>query len=418
MIEDETLVKWFDTLRGDGHRAWIHAIGLGIVGGIGVGTFGVHILHLLTQSEGTYTRLLGTFVPMGLSAVLLVIALRAHQRRDAEAVARIGAWCFVGAIVIVAMGVISIVYQRANGVPMTNIPVVLTNHATVGAILGALIGTYDGERHQQRRDLHAEHERARQLSNRLTILNRVFRHDIRNAVNVILGHATHIRDGRIDRTQATTQIEKKARELQEMSDCARRLERLLDRQTATTRPVDIGPSLRAKASALADEGVAVETTVPESVEVLSTPLIEEAIDELLDNAVQHNDASTPRLTIAVQSETSGNAEPETVEIQIRDNGPGIPEHELDVLERGHETELRHSSGLGLWFVHWVVDASNGWIAFDRNHPRGSVVELHLPSASVEETDADHPHGKSRLDAVSRAAHSAFDRRDGSATGDR
>lgn len=411
MIEGRTFVEWLDTLRGDGVPSGVYVAGLGVVGGIGAGTFGIHLLHLLTQSEQLYTRILGTVLPMGLSAVLLVMTVRTHRRRDAAVVARIGAWCFVGAVVIVAMSVVSIVYQRANGVVMTEVLFVLTNHATVGAILGALIGSYDGQRRRRQRALRAEHERTRQLSDRLTILNRVFRHDIRNAVNVILGNAKHVREGRIDRAEATKRIEEKAHELQEMSDCARRLERLLDPETATTRPVEIGPSLRAKAAALASDGVDIELSVPESVEVCSTPMITEAVDELLSNAVEHNDTATPRLTIVARP--AAGSDDETVTITIEDNGPGIPEHELDVLERGHETKLRHSNGLGLWFVHWVVDASNGRITFDRNRPRGSVVELHLPAATASDTERA---GEATLDTTSRTIRAAFDHLNDASTG--
>jgi len=411
MIEPRTLVEWFDTLRGDGVPPGAYVAGLGVVGGIGVGTFAIHVVHLLTRSEGLYTRAIGTLVPMCLSVVLLAMMLQAHRRRPPDVVARIGVWCFVGAVVIVTVGVVSVAYQRAKGVVMTDLLFVLTNYATVGAILGAIIGTYDGERRRQQRHLHAEHERVQQLSNRLTILNRVVRHDIRNAVNVILGHVDHIREGRGDRARSTERIDEKARELQEMSDCARRLERLLDREVTTTAPIDIAPSLRSKASTLAGDDVDVETAIPESVRVSTTPLIEEAIDELVSNAVEHNDAVSPRLRIAVRD-----GDGDTVTIRIGDNGPGIPEHELDVLERGHETELRHSSGLGLWFVHWVVDASNGRITFERNSPRGSVVELRLPSVTA--SDDDHPD-ESATDAAEFAARSAFDHRDGgSAVGER
>jgi signal transduction histidine kinase len=416
MIESRTFVEWLETLQEAGLPPCDYVASLAVVGGIGTATFGLHVRYLLTQSEGLYTRLLGTVIPMSLSIVLLMTMVRTHRRREADIATRIGAWCFVGAVVIVAVGVVSITYQRVNGVVMTDVLLVLTNHATVGAILGALIGSYDGERRRRERDLHAEHERTQQLSSRLTILNRVFRHDIRNAVNVILGYATHVKKGRIDRRQGMAQIDEKARELQEMSDCARRFEWLLDREAATTRPIDIGPSLRAKASALAGESVTVETTIPESVEVRSTPLIEEAIDELLSNAVDHNDAPAPRLTVAVRSSEGNDGASDAVTIEIRDNGPGIPEHELDVLERGHETELRHSSGLGLWFVHWVVDASNGRLTFDRNSPRGSVVKVHLPSTTADATD--RLHDESRHGAVADDTPPASADRDEPAVADR
>ncbi|AXG10204.1 hypothetical protein DU484_10290 [Haloplanus rubicundus] len=409
MIESRTFVEWFDTLQEVDLPSCSYVASLGVVGGIGATSLGLHTLHLLMQSEGLYTRLLGTLIPMGLSMMLLMTMVRIHRRKEADIAARIGIWCVIGAVVIVAVGVVSITYQRVNGVVMTDVPFVLTSHATVGALLGALIGSYDGERRRRERDLHAEHERTRQLSSRLTILNRVFRHDIRNAVNVILGYASHIKGGRIDRRQAMARIDEKARELQEMSDCARRFEWLLDEEAATTRPIDIGPPLRTKASTLAGEGVTVETTIPESVEVRSTPLIEEAIDELLTNAVEHNDAPRPHLAITVRSPECDGGERDAVTIEVRDNGPGIPEHELDVLERGHETELRHSSGLGLWFVHWTVDASNGRLTFDQNSPRGSVVEVHLPSTTASATD--RLHDESRHDAVSDVAPSTANDRD-------
>lgn len=391
MDGNRTFIEWIDTLRGDGAPPSAYVAGLAVVGGIGLATFGLHVVHLLTRSEELYTRILGTGIPMGLSIVLLVLALRIHQRRSGEVVARTGVWCFVGAVVLVGVSVVSAAYQRSHGVVMVDLLFVLTNHATVGAILGALVGSYDGQRHRRQRDLHEEHERVQRLSNRLTILNRVFRHDIRNAVNVILGHAQHIRDGEGDYVRSTKRIDAKARELQEMSDCARRLERLLDRETAQTSPIDIAPALRTKASEFTGTGIDVETDIPESVEVCSTPMIEDAVDELLTNAVEHNDATTPRLTITARSdggERHGDGDTDadtgTATIRIRDNGPGIPEHELEVLERGHETALRHSSGLGLWFVRWVVDASNGRLTFDRNEPRGSVVELHLPSGRTDD----------------------------------
>ena len=149
--------------------------------------------------------------------------------------------------------------------------------------------------------------------------------------------------------------------------------------------------------------------IPET-DVLANEMLPSVFRNLLNNAVLHNDKSEPEITVHV--EDNG----DTAMVRIADNGPGIPEHELDVLERGHETELRHSSGLGLWFVHWVVDASNGRLTFDQNSPRGSVVEVHLPSTTASATD--RLHDESRRDAVSGDAPSASNDRDEPAVADR
>ncbi|WP_197409880.1 ATP-binding protein, partial [Haloferax profundi] len=64
-------------------------------------------------------------------------------------------------------------------------------------------------------------------------------------------------------------------------------------------------------------------------------------------------------------------------IHVTDNGPGIPDTELTVLESGTETPLQHISGLGLWLVHWIIDRSNGRLRFAENQPRGTVAIVRL-----------------------------------------
>ena len=91
------------------------------------------------------------------------------------------------------------------------------------------------------------------------------------------------------------------------------------------------------------------------------------------------------MTVAVESgsrRTDGGAR--DVVVLLRDNGPGIPEDEVETLEQGYETDLKHLSGLGLWLVYWIVDMSGGAIAFEPNDPRGSVVELRLQSPTGED----------------------------------
>jgi sensor histidine kinase regulating citrate/malate metabolism len=41
----------------------------------------------------------------------------------------------------------------------------------------------------------------------------------------------------------------------------------------------------------------------------------------------------------------------------------------------------HSTGLGLWLVHWTVTRSGGSLDFDRGHPRGNAVTVELRTPS-------------------------------------
>ncbi|WP_330995642.1 ATP-binding protein [Halobacterium salinarum] len=65
---------------------------------------------------------------------------------------------------------------------------------------------------------------------------------------------------------------------------------------------------------------------------------------------------------------------------VKDDGPGIPQTEQQVITSGVETPLKHGSGLGLWIVSWLVTRSNGPLSFNENTPQGSIVTIHLPAA--------------------------------------
>jgi signal transduction histidine kinase len=372
----ENGVRWSD------RPSWRYVFGIGMIGGIGLGTVWIHLLDLLARSVGLYPTLVGAVVPLGLSVVILGVGAWVHWSDFDRTVGRIGAWCLVGTVVLVGVSVVSMSYQYSRGAALVDPLFVMADHATAGAILGSLIGIYDSQRHRRRDDLRTERRRARELSNRLTVLNRVLRHDIRSAVNVIQGNAALLENDVDDPDTVIRNITEQASELEAVSDRARRVEQLLERDPDTRTTLDIGTVLQVKTLTYKNEypDVDFETDVRESIEVYAVSLIEDAIDELLDNAIEHNDTSTPTVGITAVSGAAApgaNDDPGTVVIRISDNGPGIPENALDVLERGHETDLDHLSGIGLWLAHWAVRRSNGEITFEENDPRGSVVEIRL-----------------------------------------
>jgi len=334
-----------------------YVVGVGLIGGIGLGTSWIHLLHLVSRTDPLYTSLMGEIIPLSISATLVATGLWIHSSSFEHAVFRIGTWCFVGSVVLVAVSVVSISYQHMNGITMADPGLVLTNHATVGGVLGVWMGIYDGQRWRRKRELDASRERSRELNDRLTVLNRVLRHDIRNAVNVISGNAALLREGTAEREQVAETIYSRAQELEGISSRARQIEQVLEADASAVDTVDLGPMLRAKALKLENTypEIDVEVDVPKSVEVRTHTLIETAIDELLDNAVEHNNADTPRVTIDTVVRSTGvrtdDGEPGVV-VRIHDNGPGIPKDEIEALDRGRETDLTHTSGLGLWLVRW------------------------------------------------------------------
>jgi signal transduction histidine kinase len=100
--------------------------------------------------------------------------------------------------------------------------------------------------------------------------------------------------------------------------------------------------------------------------------VEVALENLLENACKHSPADQP---VDVRTDNGT----EAVTVTVADSGPGIPENEIAVLDVGNETSLRHSNGIGLWIVRWIVKQSDGGLSFDVED--GTTVELTLPRAT-------------------------------------
>ncbi|ESP89608.1 sensor histidine kinase [Candidatus Halobonum tyrrellensis] len=219
-------------------------------------------------------------------------------------------------------------------------------------------------------DITADGRRERRLS----VLNRVLRHDLRSAMNVVLGHAELLADDPDDDHLAT--IRARVDGLLSMSRRARDLDHLLDGE-ASPRTVDLVAVVVDRLDARAADGTAFERSLPDRpVVVRDDGLLRAVLDELLDNAVEHA-GSDP--TIRVSVSVVGN----TAELTVADDGPGIPDSERAVLSRERETTLDHASGLGLWFVTWVVSELGGDVDLTTGNrgDGGATVTVRLPLAA-------------------------------------
>ena len=192
---------------------------------------------------------------------------------------------------------------------------------------------------------------------RLSVLNRVLRHNLRNQLDVLDAHLDAIDDGHAD-----TAIETTGR-IARMSDHARTIDQLLS-ETREHAPVDVAELLR-DTVATYDAPVTVEAT--ESLVVTTDGVaLEAAIESAVDNAVMH----ATDVTVALQSTPDG------CELQVIDDGPGIPESELSALETGTEAPLRHGTGLGLWQLTWATRTLGGEVSFDTSD--GTTVTISVP----------------------------------------
>lgn len=353
----------------------VHAwIGVLTVFGLGGGLLVVHLLHALTEGEDMVTFTYGILIPMLFSVGLLVggVGLWWADYSGPHKL-RIGTWSVVGAIALASAAGLIVLYEAAEGVVVSDAPFVIAGQASIGGMAGGVVGVYDVR--QRRARSHAE-----RLSNQLSVLNRVLRHDIRNEVNVIHGLVDGLRD-EIDDSDRIETIQRKAVNLVTLSDQAREIEALARRDEAPLEVIDLVPILQEECDRLTSRypNVSIDRSIPTDAFVVAHPLIDSALQNLLRNAVEHNEAAAPRLTIDCERVTDGDGG--HVVARIADNGPGIPQEEVDVLEQGYETPLEHTSGFGLWLVNWIVHRSDGDILFEENDPTGSTVCIRLTAAN-------------------------------------
>jgi PAS domain S-box-containing protein len=221
---------------------------------------------------------------------------------------------------------------------------------------------------------------------RLMVLNRILRHNLRNKLSVVAGYADTLetmlttapseRDISVDRAvQFTRKIEASADDLTTLGEKAREFERTVER-TDTTGFVEVERVVSDVVSTYhgSHPGATITTELTGLTVRGSAEFLKLAVGELIDNAIRHSERSDPTVTIET-SHLSG----EQAEIRVADNGPGIPDMERKTLTEGEESSLLHGSGLGLWTVNWLVTRIGGHIAISDSDPRGSVVMLRLPA---------------------------------------
>ncbi len=210
-------------------------------------------------------------------------------------------------------------------------------------------------------------------------------HELRTPMTLILGHAELLMDALDDPAlapwrQSITALARAGDQLAELADT---ITFLIDLQSASTlnrQPADLADVVHdvaraRRAAALASGlGLDVEVTGPLRGE-FDVQLVRRAVDELIDNAINH---SPPQCDIRVRARVSRGA----AEVEVTDLGPGIDAHERERLMQPFERGATHdpsdsSQGLGLAFAQVVATGHGGRLVLEANDPAGLVAKLVL-----------------------------------------
>ena len=208
---------------------------------------------------------------------------------------------------------------------------------------------------------------------RLEVFNRILRHNLRNQLDVIRSHAETL----TDRTEGdhADRIIAVVDDLAAMGARARKTDQIMSMDEEVTE-IDLPGTIREAVGAVAmgRNDVDVTTDLPESARLSTNRVaLYTGVKSALENAVEH---AHSEVVLDVDDR------PEGYSIVIDDDGPGIPKSELDPIEAGTETNLRHGRGLGLWQLRWSVDKLNGELSFDTDG--GTTILISVPDHAKSE----------------------------------
>lgn len=217
----------------------------------------------------------------------------------------------------------------------------------------------------------------RQYENTAEVLNRLLRHDLRNNINVAYGNLQLV-ESHLENEEAREHLERaieKVAQINQQAERARDLRDLLEQtHEASNRIVRLDHVLNEAVSDVINEFDDARfqfDSFPE-VTVIADDLLSRAIKSVLENAFVHNDKETPQVEMTVEDQ------PDTVLIDIADNGPGVSDQEKDlILGREEVDQLHHGSGLSLFFTDNVIRSYDGEIWIEDNDPEGAVFRIKL-----------------------------------------
>lgn len=281
---------------------------------------------------------------------------------------RIAGWNGLGIAATVVVLAIVAGYQDAIGGSVRS--PIFSGSIVVGvsAMAHVLIGLNDVRR------IRAETV-ARQRE-QASVINRVVRHDMRTAAQVLLGAGETLRT-RVEDETAVTQAERIvaiAERLAAMDEQVETVTDLVDADRVEATPVALDEYVEEAVAAVRDTHPEAEVVVEgtEDVRVAAGDALRVALRELVENGVEYG-GGPARVTVRFE------AGADAVIVDVTDDGPGVPAQEQELIEGEREvTQLSHSEGLGLWLTKWIVEAYDGRVAFPDGEQ--STVRIELPRA--------------------------------------
>jgi hypothetical protein len=214
---------------------------------------------------------------------------------------------------------------------------------------------------EQTYDLAQSRRRLTRREQRLEVVSRILRHNIRNDLNVVTGNIELLQESDGLTAEDRERLETALRHIEEVctiADKSQYVQETLDRNHVEQMALD--PLLNEVADRVGDQLPEATLRIDGTGEfvVLADTNVGDALFELFTTVLRRQEGDPPTATLRYES-----APPATVRLQIEAEGPLMPASDRQALRRGTETQLEHGSGLGLWLVKWIIENGYGTMTF-------------------------------------------------------
>jgi signal transduction histidine kinase len=210
----------------------------------------------------------------------------------------------------------------------------------------------------------------RQLSRReqrLEVVSRVLRHNIRNDLNVVSGNIDLVRESASLDEQENARLEEAidhVNQVCEIAENSRYVQRTLGQRAV--RSFTLGPLLEGVTEAVQSECPETSISVDGELEqtIGASEAFGEALVHLLTDVARNYSGTSPAIKISCEA-----VPPENVSMSIETDQRLIPPTDREVLRRGTETQLEHGTGLDLWLAKWIIESGYGTLEFPEDERR-------------------------------------------------
>jgi PAS domain S-box-containing protein len=223
---------------------------------------------------------------------------------------------------------------------------------------------------------------------RLRLLHRIIRHNLRNDMTVVMGHAESLVEAldADDRQRQAELIHDVAEGVGSLTESIAGIEEIATNDHSDFRPVQVDDLIEEIAAEFREEypEAAITVDIESPVHVSADRGLRLAFEQAVENAVVHADTD-PEVTLRVAREDAGSR----AIIEIVDRGPPISEMEVEAVDTtSPNSQTSHGQGTGLFVMNWCAESLGGKLEVLERDGRGNVVQFTLPAIEDREGERE------------------------------